>query len=276
MTASEPREYVLGTGADELERLALQNRLWSDASHALWKRAQIRIGHHVLDVGCGPGYASFELAQIVGHTGRVVGVDESPGFIEHLNRQAQVRGLPHLTGVRGDVQDLPGALATPGSFDLAYARWVLCFVADPEAVVRGVSRLLKPGGRFCVQDYFNYASMTTAPRLASHDKAVAATVESWKARGGDPDVVGRLPRLMEKHGLRIDHIGVNQRLARGGDTMFHWPDVWWRTFTPKLVQMGLLTQADQDELFADLERLAGSATDFILVPPVFDLVGTKL
>ncbi|MFY9341712.1 MAG: methyltransferase domain-containing protein, partial [Planctomycetota bacterium] len=71
------REYVLGTGADELSRLGLQHRLWSDAAHQAWQRACIRPGQRVLDVGCGPGYAAFDLAQIVTAVGAVVGVDES-------------------------------------------------------------------------------------------------------------------------------------------------------------------------------------------------------
>ncbi len=280
--SSPPSEYVLGTGRDELERLGLQHRLWSDAAHSLWKQAGIRIGYHVLDVGCGPGYASFDLAQIVGHSGRVLGVDESATFVAHLNQQAQVRGLTHCSAIPGDVQALDDVLArayggaASASFDLAYARWVLCFVPDPEAVVEGVAAALKPGARLCVNDYFNYASMSMAPRRASHDRAVAATVKSWTARGGDPDVFGGLPRLLVKNGFRVDHLGVHQRLARGKDSMFHWVDVWWRIYTPKLVQMGYLTQADQEELFRDLQDVATSETDFIMVPPVFELVATRL
>jgi len=254
--------------------------LWADAAHSLWKLGGIRLGQRVLDVGCGPGYAALELAQMVGRKGRVLGVDESAGFIEHLNQQARTRHQPNCSGVVGDVQRLREAMgqAPPGAagpFDLAYARWVLCFVPDPEAVVAGVAAALKPGGRFCVNDYFNYTLMTMAPRRASHDKAVAAAVKSFKARGGDPDVVGRLPRLLVKHGFRVDHIGVHQRLARGRDSIFDWADIWWRTYTPKLVQMGHLTQADQDELFHDLAEIETSEADFIMLPPVFEVVATK-
>lgn len=268
-------EYVLGTGKDELERLGLQHRLWSDVAHALWRMARINRGHRVLDVGCGPGYAAFDLAQIVGSAGEVLGVDESSNYIAFLNDQARARHLPHLRGVVGDVQNL-AAIARPASFDLAYARWVLCFVPKPDAVVAGVASLLKPGARFTINDYFNYGSMTMAPRRASHDKAVAATIASWHARGGDTDIMGRLPSILKDHGFRVDHIGVHQRLARAGDTMFHWPDVWWRIYAPKLVEMGYLAKADQEQLFRDLDDAARSDTDFLQVPPVFEIVATKL
>ena len=273
--AGTGKEYVLGTGSDELDRLGMQHRLWSDAAHALWRRAQLRVGQRVLDVGCGPGYATLDMAPIVGRRGAVVGVDESTGYIAHLNAQAAARALEQCRGVVSDVQRLGDAVAGEASFDMAYARWVLCFVPDPEAVVAGVAAALRPGGRFCVHDYFNYRSMSIAPRRRSHDKAVAATVASWHARGGDTDIVGRLPRLMAKHGLRVTHLDVHQRIARGRDTMFQWVDVWWRVYTPKLVQMGYLTQEDQEELFRDLDEVGASETDFVAAPPVYEIVAEK-
>ncbi len=269
-------EYVLGTGMDERERLGLQHRLWADAAHGLWHRAGVAPGAAILDVGCGPGHAAFELAQWVTSRGRVVGVDGSAAFIDHLAGQAAARDLPQLRGVTADVQGLPRALpGDDGMFDVAWARWVLCFVPDPDAVVAGVARALKPGGRFAVHDYFNYAAMTMAPRRASHDRVVAATVASWRAHGGDPDIAGRLPGLFARHGLRLVHLAVHQRVARGGDPMFAWPDTWWRTYAPKLVEMGYLTQSDCDALFADLDAVRRSETDYIVPPPVTELLAVK-
>ncbi len=63
--------------------------------------------------------------------------------------------------------------------------------------------------------------------------------------------------------------------ARKGDSMLHWPMVWWRTYTPKLVQMGYLMQSDADELMRDLAEIERSDTDYVLVPPVFEIVAEK-
>src|SRR5688572_27926373 len=113
--------YVLGTGDDELQRLGLQHRLWSDALQLACRRAQLRLGERVLDVGAGPGFASFDLAQMVSDRGAVVAVDESQAFVEHLTQQAAARGLAQLRGRRGDVQQLGALLAAEAPFDLAYA-----------------------------------------------------------------------------------------------------------------------------------------------------------
>lgn len=269
------REYVLGTGEDELARLALQNRLWSDVSVQAFRRSNLTIGHRVLDVGCGPGYASFDMAQIVTRHGKVLGVDESPTFVDEANAMAKARRAEHFEAICGDVQQLDTVLAGHEPFDFAYARWVLCFVPDPDAVVRGIANALAPGGRLAVQDYFAYASMTMAPRRKSHDRAVEATVRSWTGHGGDPDVGARLPELFAKHGLRLDEIRPHLRVARGSDSMFAWPNTWWRTFGPKLVAMGELSQADCDELIADLESIA-DGNGFVQCPPVYEFLATKI
>ena len=95
-------EYVLGTNQAELERLGLQHRLWSDAAHALWRKAGIQPGSRVLDIGCGPGFATFDLAQIVGAAspnvspGGVLAVDESQPYLDHLLAQSRSRGLTNV------------------------------------------------------------------------------------------------------------------------------------------------------------------------------------
>src|SRR5581483_1340758 len=211
MTTPE-RRYPLGTDRIELERLHLQHQLWSDAAHALWKRAAIQPGSRVLDLGAGPGAATLDLAQLVTAQGRVLAVDESQGFIDFIRSEAQARGLSQVQAEVADVQGFE--VAEPGTFGAAYARWVFCFVPQPDAVLRSVARALEPGGTLCVHDYFNYTGMTPAPRRDSYALMVAATARSWRDNGGDPDVVGRLPALLHEHGFTLEHLDVHQRLAR--------------------------------------------------------------
>lgn len=285
---TQPAEYVLGTGQDETARLGLQHRLWSWAAHRLWERAGIRPGLHVLDAGCGPGHAAMDMAQIVGHTGRVVGLDESAGFLKELGDEAKARKLTNVERVLGDVQDMSAAL--PGrqaTFDLAYLRWVLCFVSRPEEVIRGLANLVKPGGRVAIQDYFNYEfSIKVAPRIPAFERVVEAIGRSWRARGGNPDIMADIPGLLLKHGFAIRSLDVVQRVARapaafpqpfgGGDSMWHWPDTFFRTFTPKLVPTGFLTQAEADAGLAAWDHACQDPAAFCLMPSVFEIVAVKL
>lgn len=280
---SERREYVLGTNPEELERLGMQHRLWSDFAHAAWKRAHIAPGQRILDVGCGPGFAAFDLAQLVRPlgtmprgSGEVVAVDESEYYIEHLRAQALPRGLTSITARVGDVQRLEAVPEVRENFfDIAYVRWVLCFVREPQAVISGIARALKPGGRVIVHDYFNYETMTTAPRSPAFAKAVAATAKSWRDTGGNPDVVEKVPEMLAKAGLEVSDVRVETRVARAHESMWTWPDVWWKIYVPVLVRTGYLTEADQARFVEEWSALCKDPSSFVVCPPVFEVRGVK-
>ncbi|MBK7857089.1 MAG: methyltransferase domain-containing protein [Archangiaceae bacterium] len=249
----------------------LQHQLWSDAAHALWLKAGIKPGARVLDVGCGPGAAAFDLVHLVGPSGQVHAVDESVAFVDFLKAEASARGLAQLQTQVGDVQQLD---VPAGSFDAAYARWVLCFVPRPGDVIAGVARALKSGGVFCVHDYFNYTAMSAAPRRELYTRVIELTAKSWRDNGGDPDVVGRLPALLHEHRLEVEHLVVHQRVARRGDAMWTWAESWWRSYTPKLVKMGYLEQAAADAFHAEHDAMTRER-DFVALPPVYELMARK-
>ncbi len=275
--ANPDAEYVLGTDADETARLGLQHRLWAAATHLLWERAGVQPGQTVLDLGCGPGFATMDLAQIIGPTGRVIAIDESATFLKQLNDLALARKYRHVERVLGDVQDLDDCLpGEEGGVDFAYARWVFCFLAQPERVVAGLARLVKPGGRVAIQDYFNYErSMTLAPRREAFSKVISAVAASWRSRGGDTDVMGKLPEIFLKHGFTIDHLDVVQRIARPGTTLWHWPNSFWKSFTPRLVENHFITPEDKDAFDRAWAEASVNPAAFIQLPPVFELVVTR-
>lgn len=283
-TPSIPRDramgekpYVLGTGSDEMVRLGLQHRLWSAASHALWEKARVQPGSTVIDLGCGPGHATLDLAEIAGPEGRVIAVDESASFLRQLADLAAATRLHNIERVLGDVQKLESCVEDgAGTIDVAYARWVFCFVQDPEAVLRGVRPLLRTGGRIAIQDYFNYEfTMAMAPRNELFTRVVAAVSKSWRDRGGNPDVMGLLPGLLRKHGFQIRHMEVVQRIARPGTQMWHWPSTFFATYVPKLVESGHLSATDLREFQQLWARASQDPACFVQLPSVFELIAAS-
>lgn len=269
---TEEREYLLGTDRDELARLGFQHQVWSGQAARAWERAGFAPGHALLDVGCGPGYASLDLARLVGADGRVHGVDVSERFVRHLRAEAAARGLRNVTADVADVMhlELPGA-----SFDGAWTRWVLCFVDDPEAVVRGVARALKPGAAFVVQDYLKYEGVLIAPEDPAFGRVFAAMMASWKATGGDGHVGARVPAMMERAGLEVTHLETLVRTGRPGSAVWQWPRTFYTNFLPTLVANGLLTQEDADAFdarWAEREREPGA---FFSSPPMVEVIGVK-
>ncbi|HTE44960.1 MAG TPA: methyltransferase domain-containing protein, partial [Gemmatimonadaceae bacterium] len=85
MPSSNDRDYVLGTHDEEIARLGLQHSVWRPRALAAWQRAGFNVGQTIVDVGCGPGYATLDLAELVGATGHVVAIDRSRRFLDALD-----------------------------------------------------------------------------------------------------------------------------------------------------------------------------------------------
>ncbi|CAA9315737.1 MAG: hypothetical protein AVDCRST_MAG11-1756, partial [uncultured Gemmatimonadaceae bacterium] len=211
MSSATEREYVLGTNDAELARLGYQHQVWAAATAAAWERAGFRPGARILDVGCGPGHASFDLANLVGRDGRVLAVDVSERFVAHLEAERRRRGVAQIETRVADLEQLS---LEPGSVDGAFARWVLCFVREPGRVIGRVARALRPGGTFAVMDYCRYEAITVAPRSQAIERVVDAVARSFREHGGDPDVGQRLPALMREAGLAVRSVRPIVRVAR--------------------------------------------------------------
>lgn len=263
-------EYLLRTTDAELVRLGLQHRLWSALANACWERAGFRPGQTLLDVGCGPGYTALDLAQLASTSGRVIAIDIAERFIAHLTRACDVLGITTVEALVQNVQaiDLPGE-----SVDGAYARWTLCFVDDAEAVVQGVARVLRPGGRFAVQDYSNYR--TLGQYLDIIQPVVERIEDVWRRRGGDPDVGKRVPAMMARAGLEVISVRALARVARPNDPLWQWPTTFFRNFVPVLVEDGDLSREEGDAFFREWERLSADPNSVFQTPPMLEVIGEK-
>jgi SAM-dependent methyltransferase len=115
-------------------------------------------GCRVLDLGCGSGRDVYALAQLVGPTGSVVGVDmtdEQLAIAEKYSaHHAEVFGFDNVQFIQGYIERLEDLNLEPGSFDVIVSNCVVNLSPDKDAVMRGVHRLLKPGGEFFFSDVY--------------------------------------------------------------------------------------------------------------------------
>lgn len=115
-------------------------------------------GCRVLDLGCGSGRDVYALAQLVGPTGSVVGVDMTDEQLavarKHQAHQAQVFGYSNVEFLHGYIERLDELGLEPGGFDVIVSNCVVNLSPDKDAVLAGVQRLLKPGGEFYFSDVY--------------------------------------------------------------------------------------------------------------------------
>ena len=177
---SEPRErdYVLGTHDEEIDRLGLQHRVWRPRALDAWTRAGFNQGQTLLDIGCGPGFATVDLAEIVGPSGRVIALDRSRRFLDALGLTLTRRGT---SNVERHEQDLDDERFPDVQADGAWARWVFAFVTRPRDLLARVVRSLKPGGVLVLHEYCDYRTWRLLPRSAEHEEFVSLVMESWRA-----------------------------------------------------------------------------------------------
>ncbi|MDP2065675.1 MAG: methyltransferase domain-containing protein [Burkholderiaceae bacterium] len=115
-------------------------------------------GCRVLDLGCGSGRDVYALAQLVGPTGEVVGVDMTDEQLAvaraHQAHHAEAFGYSNVKFLHGYIERLADLDLAPGSFDVIVSNCVVNLSPDKDAVLSGVQRLLKEGGEFYFSDVY--------------------------------------------------------------------------------------------------------------------------
>src|SRR3984957_5402537 len=142
----------------------LRSHRWRTAENsASYLLSWLEPGQDVLDVGCGPGTITADLAVLV-DPGRVVGIDREPGIVAAASDLARDRRSPNLEFVTGDVHALDFDDQT---FDVVHAHQVLQPLSDPVGALAEMGRVLRPGGILAVRDsdYGGFIWAPADPRL---------------------------------------------------------------------------------------------------------------
>jgi len=263
--------YPLGTSEAELERLRFQHEVWGGRTRAFLDRIGVKPGARVLDLGCGPGFVSFELAERVGPRGEVVALDESPRWVEHVEQEVRRRGVANLRVVRARIQ---GAPLEAGSFDLVFARWVLSFLPRPADVVREVARALRPGGAFALQDY-NHEGISLFPESEGFRAIVRATRAMYAAIGGDTWVAGRARSIFRAAGLETESIEPHVLCGAPDSPAFRWAGLFFPHFSEAMETKGLLAPEERRRFLAEWAERERDPDALFFSPIVVDALARK-
>ena len=114
-----------------------------------WVLGRIDEGATVLDLGCGAGTDLLIAAQMVGPSGRAIGIDMTRSMLDRVKRSAEEMGLDNVELHEGLIESLP---LEDGSVDVVISNGVIDLVPDKDAVFAEIDRVLRPGGRLQIAD----------------------------------------------------------------------------------------------------------------------------
>jgi SAM-dependent methyltransferase len=272
MSQSKERDYVLGTHDEELERLGVQHRAWRPIVLDAWRKAGITAGSKVLDVGAGPGYATVDLAEIVGRNGQVVAVERSTNFVNAIKTACRMRSLSNVQAHELDLMndDLPG-----GPYDFSWCRWVLCFVTDPEMLIKKIGKSIRRGGRAIFHEYGQYTTWRFFPQRDSLEEFRSHVIATWRESGGEPDTGLPLPSWLTKNGFAVRSVVPKIFCLRPNDYMWQWPAQFIQVHLLRLQELGRIDAAFADKVRADLTAAEKGEASFMLTPLVLEIVAEK-
>ncbi|MFI6938432.1 class I SAM-dependent methyltransferase [Streptomyces sp. NPDC050418] len=198
----------------------LRSHTWRTAANsAAYLLPEIKPDQRILDVGCGPGTITADLAALVPQ-GHVTGVEIAAGVLDRARAAVTERGLVNAEFEVADVHRLQYA---DDSFDVVHAHQVLQHVGDPVQALREMRRVTRPGGIIAVRDS-DYAAMTWYPQSPVLDTWQALYQRVARANGGEPNAGRRLKSWALQSGSAEHEI-----TATSATWTYSTPDerAWW-------------------------------------------------
>jgi SAM-dependent methyltransferase len=149
-------------------------------------------GEKALDIGCGPGLTTQALAQQIGTTGKVIGVDIAAPMLAIALKRCE--NLPQVSFSQCDILRMP---YENGSFDIALATQVYEYVEAIDAALIELARVIRPGGRVLLVD----TDWESSVWASSDDARMRRVIDTWNQHIPEPQLPRTLKQRMERAGF---------------------------------------------------------------------------
>jgi SAM-dependent methyltransferase len=271
--ADRVRRYALDGSDEDLRRLLGVAHVSADMARLAFRRIGVQEGWKAIECGCGPIGGLPVMAEMVGPSGTVVGVDFSEPAVQRARSITDALRLDNVELVCGDIHDLDST-ALGGPFDLAYTRLFLMHQGDPGKSLSRIADLLRPGGWVVAQEALRYPP----PRSHPHHDSLGSywdLVHDLLERVGVPrGAVESLPQVARTAGLEV--------VAVTGSFATMDPDVGFDLHADTLaaakgrgVASGVWTEEQVDALVNDLRAAKAAGYEWVSTPFYLDVALRK-
>jgi ubiquinone/menaquinone biosynthesis C-methylase UbiE len=231
------------------ESVLRSHRSRTAANSAAYLLDRLRPGDQILDVGCGPGTITADLAALV-HPGFVVGIDREADVVRQAAEAFPSSPTRSVLFATGDVYALD---YEAGSFDVVHAHQVLQHLTDPVAALGEMRRVLRPDGIVAVRES-DYGGFVWAPVAPALDKWLALYHDVTARNGADADAGRHLPAWVRDAGFEEMEVTSSTWTFADPEARAWWGGLW----AERVVHSSLAQQALAYGL-ADIEELTAIA-----------------
>ncbi|HVA09395.1 MAG TPA: methyltransferase domain-containing protein [Acidimicrobiales bacterium] len=247
----------------------LRSHTWRTAENsAAYLLPHLRPGLSLLDIGCGPGTITVDLARRVA-PGPVIGIDAAPEVLEQARAHAAESGGSGVDFETGDVY----ALRFPdGTFDVVHAHQVLQHLTDPVAALSEMRRVVRPGGVVAARDG-DYGAFTWAPADPMLARWVQLYLEVTEHNGHRARIGPSLLALAHAAGFEDVTVSSSTWTFADPDTRSWWGGLWadrvrYTRLAEQAVAYGLSTPEELEEIAQAFLRWANSPDAVYITPHV--------
>ncbi len=255
-------DYPLGYTEDEARRLAEQGAFLEDLTEDVLRRAGIRSGMHVLDLGCGVGDVSLLAAHLVGKAGAVLGIDRNATSVELARKRAAALGVRIVQFQAAELD----AFDTAQTFDAVIGRFVLLYLPDPVATLRRFRRLLRPDGVIAFHE-MDMETVSQEPASELFNRVRSWILSAFKASGAQLNMGTKTLKAFLDAGLPRPTLIAASRVESGPDSyVYTYLAAILRSLLPLLERVGLGT-AETVAIDTLADRLRHDANERMIFLP---------
>lgn len=261
--------YIIRGGVEGKRRLEVVARvMWPTTSRVL-AEAGLAPGMRCLDLGCGGGDVTLQLATSVGPLGQVIGIDMDETKLDLGQQTAKRLRLGNVQFRRLNVHDW----IEESQYDCIYSRFLLTHLADPLRVLRQMLRAVRPGGLVVIED-IDFGGHFCHPPCAGFDAYVRLYRTAAARQGADADIGPKLYGMLLDAGWREVKVNVVQPTFASGEgkqiavlTLINIAD--------SLLDEKLVTVSELQSAIDDLTRFTDDPRTLVSLPRVFQLWGRR-
>lgn len=263
------KEYTIHGGKKGNERLAILSRTLGATTRGFLDRHQDALTGNCLDLGCGGGIVTLDIAKRVQSKGEVFGLDMDPVNISMARDAARDHGVENVQFDRFDAYDL----ADVDRYHLVYSRFLLTHLSHPAQVLANIFKALVPGGRVMLEDT-DFSGHFCYPACAAFDTYVRLYQNLLHSRGADANIGQRLYQLLGQAGFEEISVQLVQPVhtKEEGKLM---AEITMEGISKALLQEGLANEEEIRQTVQELKAFRADEKTVMSLPRIFQVSAVK-